>query len=445
MAGGIPEGRTSAVAHLAGSDRRFLFLQGPHGPFFRALGGLLRLAGAEVWRVGFTAGDRAFWGAEGYIAHRDGPGAWPEHCTRLMAEKRITDLVLYGDTRPIHAAAVALARERGITVHVFEEGYLRPYWITYERGGSNGHSPLMQLPVETMRAALGEADAALPAAPAGWGEIRQHMVYGALYHFFVLALNRGYRGFRPHREVTVAREFGLHLRRLLATPFLAVERWLTSARLGWGGRPYHLVLLQLAHDASFRDHGPFASMEAFVEVVIRGFAAGAPAHHRLVFKAHPLEDGRIPLRRMIRSAAAAAGIADRVDYVPGGKLARLLAEARSAVTVNSTAAQQALWRGLPVKCFGQAVYAKPEFVSAQPLPEFFARPRRPDGGAYRDFRRFLLETSQVPGGFYALGGRRRALRRVVDLVLAPHDPYAALLQRAEAPRQQLRRAARLGD
>ena len=28
-------------------------------------------------------------------------------------------------------------------LHVFEEGYLRPYWITYERGGSNGNSALM--------------------------------------------------------------------------------------------------------------------------------------------------------------------------------------------------------------------------------------------------------------------------------------------------------------
>ena len=28
--------------------------------------------------------------------------------------------------------AIALARARGITVHVFEEGYLRPYWVTYD-------------------------------------------------------------------------------------------------------------------------------------------------------------------------------------------------------------------------------------------------------------------------------------------------------------------------
>ena len=82
----------------------------------------------------------------------------------------------------------------------------------------------------------------------------------------------------------------------------------------------------------------------------------------------------------------------------GGKLAQLLNDARSAVTVNSTAAQQVLWRGIPIKVFGDAVYAKPEFVSTQPLPEFFAQPTRPDNKAYKDYRRYLLETSQLPGG-----------------------------------------------
>ena len=43
--------------------------------------------------------------------------------------------------------------------------------------------------------------------------------------------------------------------------------------------------------------------------------------------------------------------------VRGGKLAQLLNHARSVVTVNSTAAQQALWRGLPTRTFGAAVEA----------------------------------------------------------------------------------------
>ena len=127
-----------------------------------------------------------------------------------------------------------------------------------------------------------------------------------------------------------------------------------------------------------------------------------------------------------------------MHFVRGGKLAELLNDARSAVTVNSTAGQQALWRGLPLRCFGTAVYAQPEFVSTQPIDAFFAAPDRPDSRAYRSYRQYLLETSQIVGGFYSARGRRALLRQVVDLMLAAHDPYEALDAGTAAPRQQLR-------
>lgn len=420
------------------ATRRFLFLQGPHGPWFHQLAGLLRAAGAEVFRVGFNFGDRVFWPGPGYIAFKAAPEAWPDTCAGLIAQHQITDLVLYGDTRPIHAMAVEIARSRGITVHVFEEGYLRPYWITYERDGANGHSRLMQLTLPEMRTALARVDLDLPDTPATWGDMRQHMFWGALYHGFVALGGRAYRSFRPHRALTVGQEFQLYLKRFLLMPLHRLERRLATARIRRGGFPYHLAILQLEHDASFRAHSPFASMTDFLALVIEGFAEGAPQHHHLVFKAHPLEDGRAPILPEIRRLAALHGIADRVHFVRGGKLAQLLNDARSAVTVNSTAGQQALWRGLPLRSFGAAVYGKPEFVSSQPLAEFFAAPDRPDTRAYRNYRHYLLETSQVVGGFYSSRGRRALLRQVVDMMLAATDPYEALSTGKAAPRQQLR-------
>jgi capsular polysaccharide export protein len=420
------------------ADRRFLFLQGPHGPWFHRLGQHLRAAGAEVWRVGFNLGDRMFWPGPGYIPFDAPQDQWPATCADLLARHRVTDLVLYGDTRPIHARAVAEARARGITVHVFEEGYLRPYWVTYERDGSNGHSRLMDLSVPQMQAALARIDLDLPDTPATWGDMRQHMAWGALYHGCVALGGRAYRHFQPHRALTVGQEFLLYLKRLVLMPLHRIERRIATTRIRRGGFPYHLAILQLEHDASFRDHSPFASMTDFLALVIEGFAQGAPRHHHLVFKAHPLEDGRVALLPEIRRLAARHGLTGRVHFVRGGKLAELLNDARSAVTVNSTAGQQALWRGLPLRLFGRAVYGKPDFVSSQPLEAFFAAPDRPDTRAYRDYRHFLLETSQVVGGYYSSRGRRALLRQVVDLMLHPDDPYDALIQGKAAARQQLR-------
>ncbi|WP_068111590.1 capsule biosynthesis protein [Tropicimonas marinistellae] len=422
-----------------GTQGRFLFLQGPHGPFFGQLAEMLRAAGARVWRVGFNAGDAAFWrDRESFIPFRAHADRWSETLVDILDNKAITDLVLYGDTRPIHAQAVKAAQARGLRVHVFEEGYLRPYWITYERGGSNGNSRLMDLGLDAMRAALAHSDTDLPDTPGHWGETRQHIWYGALYHWHILFRNRRFRQYRPHRALPVRTEFRLHLRRLLLMPAHALERVAATRAIARAGFPFHLVLLQLEHDSSFLAHSPFGSMTEFLAVCIAGFADGAPRHHHLVFKAHPLEDGRTPLRRDIQRIAAAAGVADRVHFVRGGKLAALLDFARSAITVNSTAGQQVLWRGLPLRCFGAAVYAKPEFVSRQPLPEFFGAPTRPDSRAYRDFRAYLLETSQIAGGYYSAAGRRRVMRQVVDMMLSPHDPYEALASGNAPPRQQIR-------
>lgn len=423
-----------------GTDTRvFLFLQGPHGPFFGQLGRMLQAAGGTVWRVGFNAGDRAFWpDTDSFIPYLESPEDWSATFARICEEKQVTDIVLYGDTRPIHADAVNAARARGITIHIFEEGYLRPYWVTYERGGSNGHSRLMEMSVAEMQEAHDHAGADLPIPPSHWGDMRQHIFYGAAYHWFVMFRNRGFRNFRPHRSIPVAKEFQLYLRRLLLMPAQALERRIASSRIRSGGFPYHLALLQLEHDSSFRMHSPFSSMTEFLDLVMRGFAEGAPTHHHLVFKAHPLEDGRVPLRREVRRLAQTYDLSDRVHYVRGGKLAGLLNEARSAVTVNSTAGQQVLWRGIPLRAFGQAVYDKPEFVSHQPAADFFAEPTRPDARAYRAYRQYLLETSQLPGGYYSRHGRQQLLRQITDLILMAEDPYEALTAGKAAPRQQLR-------
>ncbi len=420
-------------------NRVFLFLQGPHGPFFRRLARMLQRSGATVWRVGFNAGDSVFWPNRAtFLPYQGTLEGWQEYFRTLVKDKSVTDIVLYGDVRPIHAQAIAAAKEMGLCVHVFEEGYLRPYWVTYERGGSNGHSRLMGMNLAQMEKALEGADLDTPMPPAHWGDMRQHVFYGALYHFFVMFANRRFRNFRPHRALSVAEEFRLYIKRLLLMPFQAIERRIATLRIRFGGFPYHLALLQLEHDSSFQKHSSFDSMTDFLALLVENFAAGAPKHHHLVFKAHPLEDGRAPLRREIKRLAKNHGLSERVHWVRGGKLAQLLNDARTAVTVNSTAAQQVLWRGIPLKVFGDAVYNQPEFVSAQPLPEFFAGATRPDNQAYKIYRRFLLETSQVPGGFYSSAGRRQLLRQVVDMMLSPHDPYEALEAGTAAPRQQLR-------
>jgi capsular polysaccharide export protein len=115
-------------------------------------------------------------------------------------------------------------------------------------------------------------------------------------------------------------------------------------------------------------------------------------------------------------------------------LAALLDEACSALTVNSTAAQQALWRGLPLKAYGTAVYSKPEFVSNQDTASFFENPAKPNHASYLLFRQFLMESSQIRGSFYSAAGRAQLLRRMGDLMLSEADPYQKLLAPTKTPK-----------
>ena len=296
----------------------------------------------------------------------------------------------------------------------------------------------MDISINQMARAVSAPRIPLRAAPDRWGAVRQHVFWGAVYHGLLLAGARAYPGYRPHRHPTPTGEFWLYLRHLLSLPKRRWQRRIATWRVRHGKFPYHVALLQLAHDANFRGYGDFSDQAAFLDHVCSAFARGAPCHHHLVLKAHPLEDGREPLRPLVRRLSKTHDLKGRVHLITGGKLARLLDGAESAVTVNSTSAEQALWRGLPLKVLGRAVFNRPEFASEQPLPDFFARPAHPDHEAYLAYRRYLLQTSQISGGYYAAEARRMALRRLPDLMLASQDPYDLFENLDASTRQHMR-------
>ena len=423
------------------AERVFLMLQGPHGPFFRQLADALTGAGADVHRVAFNSADEAEWAGAGPLHRYSGPDCcFEESLEQRLTAHDVTDIVLYGDTRPVHATAIAVARRRGLTTHCLEEGYVRPSWVTYEREGNNGNSPLMSISLPRMARALGACVKPDHEAPATWGDSRQHLWHSAFYHLRCLLPAPRFGRFRGHREMPLHREAAIYCRRLACAPWIRLRRGVQEWLLLRSSRRFHLVLLQLSFDASMQVHSDYSSTSEFVREVLDAFAEGAGEDDHLVLKAHPFEDGREKLRILIRERARALGIADRVIFIDGGKkLASLLDRARSAITVNSTAAQQALWRGLPVAALGRAIYRKPGLVSEQPLADFIRQPRRPDLRSYWLFREFLMQTSQLTGSYYAEEGRRRLLQTLPGRMLEPTDAYdlmhrkADLAEPAEAP------------
>jgi capsular polysaccharide export protein len=417
------------------AERVFLFLQGPHGPFFRRLALRLTAQGGLVRRVTFNPGDEAEWRGAGPFERFLGPiSAYTDWLAHYIAEHGITDIVLYGDSRPEHALAIEAARPRGILCHCLEEGYLRPHHVTYERWGNNGNSPLHEISLARMARALGPAAPPPDGPHDGWGAHRSHLWHSALYHARLLLPSRQYGRHDSRRGLTLWRELGHYLRRLAGLPLRRFSQTFMARRLLASGRSYHLALLQLSFDSSMQAHSDYRNTAGFAADCIVAFARGAPAEDTLVFKSHPFEDGRERLGEVISREAGRLNVADRVLFLDGGpSLASLLDGARSAVTVNSTAAQQALWRGLPVAALGCAVYDKPGLVSDQPLESFFADPQRPDQQAYWQYRQFLSKTSQLKGSFYSRPGIAVLLDALASAMLVRTDPYERVLALAPAP------------
>ena len=106
--GAVPFGR--AAPGSDGQVRRvpkkeFLFLQGLAGPFFSLLGEALAASGNGVHRVNFNGGDKLYWKLPGAIDYRGNLDKWPRFLARILARRRITDILLFGDCRPLHSVA----------------------------------------------------------------------------------------------------------------------------------------------------------------------------------------------------------------------------------------------------------------------------------------------------------------------------------------------------
>ena len=119
---------------------RIVLLQGPVGPFFRSLHRFLERRDFEVLRVCFDAGDRFF--ARGTKCHvySGGRQEWEAWFSAFVSLADPDHIVYFGAGREIHRVARSVAEASGVNVIALEEGYIRPGFVTVERGANNAGS-----------------------------------------------------------------------------------------------------------------------------------------------------------------------------------------------------------------------------------------------------------------------------------------------------------------
>ena len=393
----------------------FLFLQGVSSPFFARLAKALRAIGQRVHSISFNVGDLMY--SSGPLSlYSSRPEELESFYTHYFHDLAITDLVLFGDCRPVHRPAIALAKRLGIRVHVFEEGYFRPYWITLERDGVNNNS-------------------LLPRDPDWYREVGKHIprydngnpfklsfaaraAHDVLYHSGGALNKLCFPHYRTHAPFNAAKEYagfiGQGVRLLLSgrrddalVTEVARER-----------QPTFLLPLQLDSDAQIKDHSPFANMLEVIDHVIASFAAHAPGSARLLVKNHPLTPGLVNYRRITDTLAAQYGVAERVDFLQSGHMPTLLSHIAGMITVNSTAGASAILHKRPTFVLANPIYAMPGLTQQGSLEDFWHSPEAPDMALFKHFRNTVIHTTQVNGGFYTGCGIDMAVNNCLNVLLA---------------------------
>jgi capsular polysaccharide export protein len=141
-----------------------------------------------------------------------------------------------------------------VPVHVFEEGYIRPDWVTLELGGVNGHSSLPRDP-QWYR----DTAAALPPVPQHSqvpSSFRRRALEGLLYNVADVFTRWHYSNWNNHRPWPPLVEGMGWLRKLRARKLREAQAAQLFARMEATPEPYFLFPLQLDSDAQIRLHSP---------------------------------------------------------------------------------------------------------------------------------------------------------------------------------------------
>jgi capsular polysaccharide export protein len=377
--------------------KKVLLLQGPVGPFFRQLAAWLGRAGAAVHKINFNGGDVFFY-PDG-IRYRGTMEAIPEFIQDFCKKHHIDTIMLFGDCRPVHQGIHALACRHGMDLRVFEEGYLRPDYITCERYGVNGYSAMQQsrqfyfnLPVVKSR-----------PEPPPLKKTYWHMAARAFLYYAAAQLLRPlFRKYQHHRPLHMLEAFPW-MRSFLRKYFYAfLERGKQRLLATTLCNQYFLVPLQVYNDAQIKVHSKYSSIAEFISEVMESFVAHAPQNTVLAIKQHPMDRGYNDYSNIIQRQAESLGIKNRVLYIHGQHLPTLLATARGVIVVNSTVGLSAIQRGIPVKVCGDTFYDFDKLTFRGTLDDFWVASKsvRVDMDLYARFRTYLRNTSQIYGSFY---------------------------------------------
>lgn len=379
-------------------DKKILLLQGPMGTFFKKLGNYFTQQGATIHTICFNAGDQLFALPQNCFLYQDTPSEWPNYICEFLKKHQIDIIFLFGNCRLYHKKAVLVAQSTGVEVFVFEEGYVRPHFITLEKNGVNGDSAIpdnphfyhKMTPVEPLQENNAQNRYMKMAGQATLYCLAAKIQQGSFPHY------------RHHRELSLLKELCYGVRRLLRkVKYSLTERHFDALFKEKLKNNYFFVPLQTRTDFQLTEYSKYNNIEEFIDEVLKSFSQHSAPDASLVIKHHPMERGMPSHTNFINTQSKKYGIFDRVFVVHDIHLPTCLKHARGTVTINSTVGFSSLFHETPTKTLGKAVYNIEGLTCKNmSLDEFWNDCKKPDRELFLKFRNYVISTTQLNGGFY---------------------------------------------
>ncbi|EIL9243719.1 capsule biosynthesis protein [Campylobacter coli] len=376
------------------SGKTVLLLQGPVGTFFHRLAIKMEKNKTKVLKLNFNGGDFFFYpnGKRCKCDEKDLENFYEN----FFKEKKIDAIVMYNDCRLIHAKAIKVARKLGIGIWIFEEGYLRPYCITFEKDGVNANSSLPRDKNFYLSCNILTKES-IKEIPGGF----KFMAFSAFLYWLFSFLLAPFFNNKLHHRTLFPFEFLFWFRSLYRKYLYKFTEKKLNQKIYSLEKKYFLAILQVYNDTQIKHHYK-KSIEEFIEELILSFANHARAKSYLIFKHHPMDRGYRNYSKLINELSQKYHVEGRIFYVHDTYLPTLLKNALGCITINSTVGLSAILEGCPTKVCGNAFYNF-EGLSYPKKLQFFwreAHAYKPNPNLVLNFKNYLLNTNQFNGNFY---------------------------------------------
>ncbi|EAK0688768.1 capsule biosynthesis protein [Campylobacter coli] len=376
------------------SGKTVLLLQGPVGTFFHRLAIKMKKNKTKVFKLNFNGGDFLFYpsGKRCKCDEKDLENFYES----FFKDKKIDAIVMYNDCRLIHAKAIKVAKGLGIGIWIFEEGYLRPYCITFEKDGVNANSSLPRDKNFYLSCNILTKES-IKEIPGGF----KFMAFSAFLYWLFSFLLAPFFNNKLHHRTLFPFEFLFWFRSLYRKYLYKLTEKKLNQKIYSLEKKYFLAILQVYNDTQIKHHYR-KSIEEFIEELILSFANHARAKSYLVFKHHPMDRGYRNYSKLINELSQKYHVEGRIFYVHDTYLPTLLKNALGCITINSTVGLSAILEGCPTKVCGNAFYNFEGLAYPKKLQFFWreAHAYKPNPSLVINFKNYLLNTNQFNGNFY---------------------------------------------